>query len=350
MKKGVETGKSLGEVGLKAVVFLRNCFYCVFGFPTMNKSVADLDSRIRPTKLKRVTTTDAKPIAVITVTFSPGDHLAAFLDSVREATVRGAYTVLADNGSTDGTPQAAAKERDGVEFFATGGNIGYGSAINAAARHLKDKRANGDIEPEFFVLANPDVVFDKGSIDVMLECAQRWPHAAAIGPYIRQSDGSAYPSARAIPTLSNGIGHALFGAIWPNNPWTKSYKDDADMSTERTAGWLSGSCLLVRWDAFDAIGGFDERYFMYMEDVDLGDRFGRAGFENVFCPSSFITHAVGHAAGKHPEKMLPAHHESAYRFQADRHPHAWQLPIRVVLKLGLQARAFVAVASAKLKK
>ncbi|OMH47681.1 hypothetical protein BWZ31_12605, partial [Neisseria meningitidis] len=71
------------------------------------------------------------------------------------------------------------------------------------------------------------------------------------------------------------------------------HRDNRDMTTERTAGWLSGSCLLVRWDAFEQIGGFDERYFMYMEDVDLGDRFGRAGFDNVFCPDAVITHAVG---------------------------------------------------------
>lgn len=103
-----------------------------------------------------------------------------------------------------------------------------------------------------------------------------------------------------------------------------AYRDDEDMDTERTAGWLSGSCLLLRWDAFDQVGGFDERYFMYMEDVDLGDRLVRAGFTNVFCPSAQIIHAKGHVAGKNPENMLPAHHESAYRFQADRLAKPWQ--------------------------
>ncbi len=91
---------------------------------------------------------------------------------------------------------------------------------------------------------------------------------------------------------------------------------------------MSGSCLLMRRSAFDSVNGFDSRYFMYMEDVDLGDRLGRAGWLNVFVPSAEVTHAKGHAAGKHPELMLPAHHESAYRFQADRHPLWWQAPLR----------------------
>ncbi|MDR7354894.1 N-acetylglucosaminyl-diphospho-decaprenol L-rhamnosyltransferase [Corynebacterium felinum] len=294
-----------------------------------------------------------KPIAIVTVTYSPGEYLDPFLDSCAEATQAGVEIILADNGSTDQVPQRAAKARENVTFLPTGGNVGYGSAINFAANYLRPLIAKGLIDGEYFVISNPDVVFDPGSIDEMIACAKRWEQRgvqlADVGPYIRQSDGSAYPSARSVPTLRNGIGHALFAGIWPGNPWSKSYFDDAVMDQERTAGWLSGSCLLVRWDAFDAIGGFDERYFMYMEDVDLGDRFGRAGFVNVFCPTAQITHAVGHSAAKHPEKMLPAHHNSAYRFQADRHPHWYQLPLRVLLWLGLKARAGIVVAKARVK-
>lgn len=295
-----------------------------------------------------------KPIAVITVTYSPGEYLEKFLDSVPAATSLPTLTVLADNGSTDGVPEAAAAANPAVKFWPTGGNVGYGSAINFAANKLRALRAAGEINGECFVVSNPDVVFDEGSIDEMIECASRWgsngANVADVGPYIRQDDGSAYPSARAVPGLVNGIGHALLGGVWKNNPFSKAYRDNSDMTKERTAGWLSGSCLLVRWDAFDAVGGFDERYFMYMEDVDLGDRFTRAGYVNVFCPSAHITHAVGHVAGKNPEKMLPAHHASAYRFQADRHPHWYQLPIRMALKLGLAVRALIVVAAAKVKK
>ncbi|AKK02521.1 glycosyltransferase family 2 protein [Corynebacterium epidermidicanis] len=287
------------------------------------------------------------PIAVVTVTYSPGKYLTDFLESVQAATADSAIVIMADNGSTDGAPEAAAERYPWADFLPTGGNLGYGTAVNVAVRELIARREAGEINDEFFVVSNPDVVFEPGSIDAMLACARRWPRAGAIGPFIRESDGSPYPSARAVPTLANGIGHAIFSAVWPQNPWSKAYRHSADMDVERPAGWLSGSCILLRWDAFLQVDGFDENYFMYMEDVDLGDRLGKAGWLNVFCPSSVITHAQGHVAGEVPELMLPVHHQSAYRFQADRHADWWQAPIRALLWLGLKARSELVVACAR---
>ncbi|WPF66630.1 MULTISPECIES: glycosyltransferase family 2 protein [unclassified Corynebacterium] len=282
-------------------------------------------------------TQDSAPLAVMTVTFSPGRHLPALLDSLEPATRQATRVVMADNGSTDGAPQAAVAP--GVELLPTGGNLGYGRAINAAARHLMPLRERGEINGEFFLVVNPDVEFTPGAIDELLACARRWPEAGAVGPLIRQADGSAYPSARAVPSLRTGIGHALLGGVWPNNPWTRAYKAGADMSTERPAGWLSGSCLLLRWADFEALGGFDERYFMYMEDVDLGDRLGRAGRLNVLCPTAVIEHDQGHVARRYSAVTVPAHHASAYRFLADRLPGWWRAPVRAALWAGLRARA-----------
>jgi len=282
-------------------------------------------------------------LAVVTVTYSPGEHLESFLTSLAEATRRPTRVIMADNGSTDGTPEAAAVAHAHVELLRTGGNIGYGGAVNRAVAEI-------DSSVEFVVVANPDVRWGPGSLDALIDAAQRWPRAGSLGPLIHEPDGSIYPSARAVPTLVSGVGHALLGTVWPTNPWTRRYRQENEEISERSVGWLSGSCLLLRRAAFDSIGGFDSRYFMYMEDVDLGDRLGRAGWLNVFVPTAEVTHAKGHAAGRHPELMLPAHHESAYRFQADRHPHRWQAPLRWVLRGGLHVRSKVAVAAAVRKR
>lgn len=295
-----------------------------------------------------VTTKSTAPLAVVSVTFSPGDYLAKMLDSLAHATAHGTRVVLADNGSTDGVPEAEARAREGVEFLPTGGNIGYGGGMNAGVRHLNSLREAGEINQDYVLLCNPDVTFSPGSIDELIRCAEQWPQAGSVGPRIVEPDGTNYPSARAVPDLANGLGHALFGAIWPSNPWTKHYQHNSDMDVQRTAGWLSGSCVLVRWDAFNSIGGFDERYFMYLEDVDLGDRLARAGWENVYCPDAVITHAKGHSTQAHSAAMARAHHDSAYRFLADRHSQPWQYPIRVALKVGLWARASLVVAREKL--
>lgn len=277
------------------------------------------------------------PIAIITVTFSPGTYLAAFLDSV-EASTKQALVIMADNGSTDGVAEAAAATRENAEFLATGKNLGYGGGVNFAVRDLLDRYRAGKIDTDFFIIANPDVVFALDAVAELIHCAKTNPHAGAVGPQILDPDGSVYPSARAIPTLGNGIGHALLGQIWKDNPWSQAYRQNENMDHQHTAGWLSGACLLVRWEAFLQVGGFDERYFMYMEDVDLGDRLNRAGYQNIYCPTAKVIHAKSHATSKHPEIIVPAHHQSAYRFQADRLTAPWQAPIRLILRVGLSLR------------
>jgi N-acetylglucosaminyl-diphospho-decaprenol L-rhamnosyltransferase len=271
-------------------------------------------------------------LAVVTVTYSPGETLDRFLDTLDKATGRPVRVILADNGSTDDAPQRAARQRPHVEFLSTGGNLGYGAAANRGVAEL-------DAEYGWVVVANPDVEWGDGSLDELVAAAKRWPRAAALGPLIRELDGSIYPSARLIPSIGRGIGHALLGRAWPGNPWTRSYRQSQTAITERTAGWLSGSCLLFRRAAFDSVGGFDSRYFMYFEDVDLGDRLGRAGWLNVFVPTAEVTHLGGHATSRASARMVTEHHRSAYRYLADRHRGVRWLPFRIVLRLALAARA-----------
>ncbi|EHR49206.1 putative glycosyltransferase [Saccharomonospora marina XMU15] len=275
-------------------------------------------------------------VAVVTVTYSPGETLDRFLDTLDKATDRDVTVVLADNGSVDGAPERAA-EREHVRLVRTGGNLGYGGAVNRGVAELDDSVG-------WVVIANPDLEWDPGSLDTLLEVARRWPRGAAFGPLIREPDGSVYPSARLLPSLGRGVGHALLGKVWPANPWTRAYRQDRALPSERTAGWLSGSCQLVRRVAFDSVGGFDPRYFMYFEDVDFGDRLGRAGWLNVYAPSASVMHIGGQATSKASARMLAAHHESAYRYLADRHrgllwkPLLWAIRVGLAVRLRLETR------------
>jgi N-acetylglucosaminyl-diphospho-decaprenol L-rhamnosyltransferase len=269
-------------------------------------------------------------LAVVTVTYFPGETLERFLDSLTKATTRPVRVVLADNGSTDGAPERAAA-RDGVRLLRTGENLGYGAAANRGVAELPD-------EVGWVVIANPDVEWRPGSLDELLDAAERWPRGAAFGPLIREPNGRVYPSARLLPSLGRGIGHGVLGAVWPGNPWTREYRQSDSAVHERPAGWLSGSCLLVRRVAFDSVHGFDPRYFMYFEDVDLGDRFTRAGWLNVYAPSAEVVHVGGHATARASTRMLAEHHRSAYRYLADRHPGPRWAPLRLVLRAGLELR------------
>ncbi|MGB8996770.1 MAG: glycosyltransferase, partial [Pseudonocardiaceae bacterium] len=124
-------------------------------------------------------------LAVVTVTYSPGETLETFLDSVVKATSRTLRVLLVDNGSTDGAPERAIR-RDGVQLLRIGENVGYGSAANRGV-------VEWGPEVGWVVVANPDIEWHPGSLDELLEAAQRWPRAGALGPLIRRPDATVYP-------------------------------------------------------------------------------------------------------------------------------------------------------------
>jgi N-acetylglucosaminyl-diphospho-decaprenol L-rhamnosyltransferase len=291
---------------------------------------------------------------VVTVTYSPGPHLDRFLATLSHATDRPVTVVMADNGSTDGAPEEALERHPNTKLLRTGANLGYGAAVNrAVADYLADPGSPrrsarpSATDSEFFVVANPDVQWGPHSIDAMLEAAARWPRAGALGPLIRDPDGSVYPSARHQPSLIRGGMHAVVGPLWKANPWTTAYRQERIEPSERPVGWLSGSCLLLRRAAFEEVRGFDERYFMYMEDVDLGDRLDGAGWQNVYVPTAEILHDKGHSTGRDPARNLAAHHVSTYTFLADRHRGWWQAPLRWSFKSALAARSRLVVGKAR---
>lgn len=267
-------------------------------------------------------------VRVVAVTYSPGPALARFLDSLRGATAAPVEVVLADNGSSDGVPQEVAAAR-GARLVETGGNLGYGAAANAGAR---------DAAAPWLVVANPDVEWVPGALDALLDAGDRWPRAGALGPAIRTTGGALYPSAREVPSLGRGIGHALLGWWWPANPWTSSYRRERGAPVEGPTGWLSGSCLLLRRSAFEDVGGFDPSYFMYFEDLDLCERLAAAGWSSVYVPTAVVTHIGGHATAREPARMLAAHHRSAFRYLARRYAGPAHLPLRVALAAGLAVR------------
>jgi N-acetylglucosaminyl-diphospho-decaprenol L-rhamnosyltransferase len=242
--------------------------------------------------------------------------------------------VVADNRPEQGTTGQVIDRAGGV-YLPMRSNLGYGGAINEAVRGLPEDVA-------WVMITNPDVVFHAGAIDRMLEAGAQSPDIGAVGPVVRNEDGTVYPSARAVPGIRVGSGHALFSSTWPSNPWTRRYHAASSTDTERDAGWLSGSCVMVRRRAFEEIGGFDEGFFMYFEDVDLGYRLSRAGWRNRFIPTAEVTHTGGHSTAGESAAMIRAHHRSAERFIRKKYgaPALW--PVRVVLLTGLRLRSTLA--------
>ncbi len=276
-------------------------------------------------------------VGVVTVSFGSERVLARFLPSIGAASRDHVAVVVADNRPIPGGDVERLAGDAGAQYLAIPSNPGYGGAVNRAVQALP-------ASVEWVLVSNPDVALEPGALDALVAAGDADPRIGAVGPAILNEDGSVYPSARRIPSIRNGIGHALFANVWPGNRWSRAYLDapDAGGAAARDSGWLSGACLLVRRSAFDRVGGFDEGYFMYFEDVDLGFRMGRAGFRNRYEPAARVLHTGAHSTSGESAQMIDAHHRSAARFLGRRYPGARWLPVRAALYAGLWVRSLIA--------
>ena len=235
--------------------------------------------------------------------------------------------VLADNGSTDGAPERAA-ERPGVELLRTGGNLGYGRAAN-----LGVPRAPGD----WVVVANPDLTLGAGRAGHPAGGGRAVAGAGVLGPAILSAGRHALPvgpgAALARPR-HRARAARLVVAVEPVDGGVPAGARRADRGQ---AGWLSGSCMLLRREAFDAVGGFDPAYFMYFEDLDLCERICRAGWQIVYVPAAVVIHEGGASTSRDPRAMADAHHASAWRYLSRRYAGARWAPVRLALRAGLAA-------------
>jgi N-acetylglucosaminyl-diphospho-decaprenol L-rhamnosyltransferase len=243
-------------------------------------------------------------IGAVVVNYNAGDLLIGCVESLRRAGVD--EIVVVDNASDDGSLVALARTDHAVTLLPTGRNLGYGGAANRGAARLG---------AEYVLICNPDLVLDAACVRRLVDVLVDEPEVAIVGPTIREPDGARYPSARTIPSLVDAAGHAVVGLFRPDNPWSARYRGDGiDRTVAGDADWLSGACVAVRAVAFASIGGFDEAYFMYVEDLDLCWRLRRAGWRVRYEPSAEVTHVQGHSSRRHPYRMLVAHHRSTLRF------------------------------------
>lgn len=282
------------------------------------------------------------PAAVITVSYGSGEVLVTFLQTLRAFHGDEVPVVVVDNKPDGGSVKLLA-DQFGAKYVPLPSNPGYGAGMNAGVAALQDSGTR--VGTYFF--CNPDLRFTEAVIDLLVQRLAGDERAGSIGPRLMNEDGSVYPSARNIPAVGTGIGHALFSRIWKTNPWTRAYQKASDYDRLRAAGWLSGAAVMVKDEAYERIGGWDEEYFMHFEDIDLGFRLGQAGFLNFFDPAVSIEHVGAHSTKKHAVRVERAMTESAVRFMRKRYAGPVNAPLRWLITLGLRIRGGMKVAAAK---
>jgi N-acetylglucosaminyl-diphospho-decaprenol L-rhamnosyltransferase len=190
-------------------------------------------------------------------------------------------------------------------------------------------------------MLNPDAEISGGTFAGLVKIARDLPKAGVIGTLVRDPDGTRYPSARKIPTLSEAAGHALLGPFSQDNRFSRAYTMDGwDRTSQREVDWVSGSSMLLRREAFTAVGGFDEEFFMYAEDADLCTRMRDAGWTVVFSPEMVVVHDHG-LTTRGSNQMVWEHSRSIYRYFAKHQARGWRKILLPFAKIILSVRAAI---------
>ena len=222
--------------------------------------------------------------------------------------------VVVDNDSRDGTPEALAARFPDVRLIANRENVGYGRAANQGIRATRG---------EFVLVMNPDCEPRPGAIPALVDYLRAHPRAAIAGPRQIGTDGVVELSGRAFPDHFTFLfnRYSLLTRLFPNNRYSRRYlMSDWDRRSVREVDWLSGAFLMVRRAAIDQVGGFDEAFFMFNEDVDWCLRMKQAGWATVYVPEAEVVHHIGASRGRVAPRVIVERHRGMIHYFHKHHP------------------------------
>jgi N-acetylglucosaminyl-diphospho-decaprenol L-rhamnosyltransferase len=235
-----------------------------------------------------------------------------------------------DNASTDDSVAMLAHDFPSVSVIQSTENIGFASANN-----LGIHASTG----EFVLLLNPDTLFIDESLNRMITFLQDHPSVGIVAPHTLNADRSTQSSKRRFPTLTS----AVFESTWlqpyaPQSLMNNYFANDIAEHATAEIDWAQGSCLLVRRTVFSCIGGLDEGFFMYSEEMDFCYRAKRAGFQVIYMGVAHIVHLGGKSSEQAPAATMIRFHESKIRFFRIYHGYATASVLYgvIVLNFGVQ--------------
>ena len=252
-------------------------------------------------------------LSIVIVSFNARADLQRCLQSLHDAPPLHAHEIIVvDNASTDGSADAARRWPD-VVVIETGANLGFSRGTNAGIRASRGTN---------LLLLNSDTVVPAGAIDALLRALDAHSGVAVVGPRLVDAVGRA--------ELSFGKMIGPFAELRQK----QIAKGDVDSLTrqEQFPDWVSGACLLVRRSDAEAVGLLDERYVMYLEDVDFCAAIRARGRRILFCPDVEITHLRGRSRVAAPGATDRAYRRSQIAFYVKHHPR-WAPLLKLYLRL-----------------
>jgi N-acetylglucosaminyl-diphospho-decaprenol L-rhamnosyltransferase len=245
---------------------------------------------------------------VVIVTYNSREVIRDCLRSLHEHEGEEVDVILVDNASDDGTVAFLESEFRWVRLHREKTNRGLSAGINIGARATKS---------EYIFLLNPDTLLTGPLLDGLAEFMDSDRTIGAAGPKILNSDGTLQLSCRRYPTMWSSLFNrsSLLTKLAPGNRMSSEYlMTDFDHASVRDVDWLSGAALMVRRSGFEEVGGMDESYFMYFEDVDLCHRLHDAGYRVVYYPEVELVHHISQSSGRLANRTIVERHRAMWRY------------------------------------
>jgi hypothetical protein len=275
-------------------------------------------------------------VAIIVVNYNTGaDTIACVASALHDLGAVAADTFVVDNASADDSVTLLGSD-PAIQLITNGTNRGFGAAINQA---VKLTRA-----PLLWML-NPDCRVMPGTYRALADTLTRHSECAIAAPQLLNADGSVQASARGEPGAWTGLfgRHGLLTRFFPNAAAARKNLPAADLVASGVdsapVDWVMGAAMLVDRDAFERVGRFDERYFLYWEDADLCRRLRNAGFTTRYVPRARVRHPGGASAKTASRLATKAFHDSAYRYYTTHVVRSRWHPLRLLARVALAARA-----------
>ena len=281
------------------------------------------------------------PVTIAIVSWNTRELLARCLDSLAPEVERGRAEVwVVDNASTDGSPDLVRERYGWVRLVASPANQGFGKAINLVARQTSS---------EWVATANADIALHPGALDALLAAGERDPGAGAIAPRLVLPDGETQHSVFAFPTITFSVLLAT-GAYKLSRTLgdRRAFVGHWDTERARRVPWAIAAFLLVRRSAWQEVGGFDERQWMYAEDLDLGWRLHTAGWATRYEPRAVVEHeSAASTTQLFGPELAPHWQRATYGFLARRRGEGYARAVALCNLLGAIVRWVRLVALAR---
>ncbi len=268
-------------------------------------------------------------VAVLVVNFNTIDVLGRCLATLAPGQESGLEVVVVDNGSADGSPGMVRRDFGWVTLLETGANLGFGGGVNRGA---------ATTAREFLLVLNPDCFVEPDSIVILAGRLAEDPNLGFAGPRIDLGSGAVdHAALRADP---DPLGAALYFSriprLFPESAALNRYSlSHADYDAEQELEAGTAACLMIQASAFRVVGGFDEAFFMYGEDLDLCRRLRAAGYAGRYVPSAHALHLKGEASRKQSSRMLVEFHKAMWTYYRKHEQRRHAAPVNWVVAAGI---------------